>query len=93
MFGFRNFTGVSFVGKVGKFAFEFSAGIIEEVTLNITSSAAANAAEIPENINFEFISKDQFITSTSAVVGSKIAKIAQTKLFDVVAGATPNLFI
>lgn len=90
MFGFRNFTGFSFVGRVGKGVFEFSAGIVEEVTFNITGSAVANAAEIPENINLKLISKDQFITSTSAVVGSKIA---QTKLFDVIAGATPNLFI
>ena len=90
MFGFRNFTGFSFVGKVSRVAFEFSAGVIEEITFNITSSAVANAAEIPENINLKLISKDQFITSTSAVVGSKIA---QTKLFDVIAGATPNLFI
>ena len=90
MFGFRNFTRYSFVGRVGKVVVEFSAGIVEEVTFNITSSAAANAAEIPENINVKFISKDQFITSTSAVVGSKIA---QTKLFDIVAGATPNLLL
>ena len=90
MFGFRNFTGFSFVGKIGKLGLEFTAGIVEEVTFNITGSAVANAAEIPENINLKLISKDQFITSTSAVVGSKIA---QTKLFDVIAGATPNLFI
>ena len=93
MFGFRNFTGVSFVGKVGKFGLEFSAGILEEVTLNMTSSAAAHAAEIPidiKDINVEFISKDKFITTTSAVVSSKIV---QTKLIDVIVGATPNLLI
>ncbi|MEX1383466.1 hypothetical protein [Lutibacter sp.] len=90
MFGLRNFTGFSFVGKIGKVGFEFTAGIIDEVTFNITGSAAAHATEIPENINVKFISKDQFITSTSAVVTSKIA---QTKLFDLIAGATPNLII
>ena len=90
MFGFRNFTGFSFVGKIGKLGLEFTAGIVEEVTFNITGSAAAHAAEIPENINLKFISKDQFITSTSAVVSSKIA---QTNLFDLIAGATPNLII
>lgn len=90
MFGFRNFTGFSFVGRVGRVAFEFTAGVIEEVTFNITSSAVANAAEIPENINFKLISKDQFITSTSLVVGSKIA---ESKVFDLIASATPNLFI
>ena len=51
MFGFKNFTGVSFVRRVGNFAVEFTAGVIEEVTFNLTSAAAANAAEIPENIN------------------------------------------
>lgn len=90
MFGFRNFTGFSFVGKVGQLGLEFSAGLVEEITFNLTTSAAAHAAEIPSNINLQFISKDQFITSTSAVVSSKIV---QTKLLDVIVGATPNLFI
>lgn len=92
MFGFRNlnFTGLSFVGKVGKFGLEFSAGIVEEVTFNITSAGAAHAAEIPTDINVEFISKDKLITTTSAVVSSKIV---QTKLIDVIVGATPNLLI
>ena len=44
MFGFRNFTGASFVGKIGKFGLEFSVGLVEEITFNITSSAAAHAA-------------------------------------------------
>lgn len=90
MFGFKNFTGFSFVGKIGKYGFEFTAGMVEEVTLNITGSAAAHAAEIPQNINLKVISKDQLITGTSAVVSSKIV---QTKLFDVIVGATPNLLI
>ena len=42
------------------------------------------------NVNVKFISKDQFIISTSAVVSSKIA---QTKLIDLIAGARPNLII
>ena len=90
MFGFRNLTGVTFVGKLGKYGFEFTGGLIEEVTFNVTGSAAAHAAEIPQNINLKFISKDQFITGTSAVVSSKIA---QTKLIDVIASATTNLLI
>ena len=90
MFGFINFTGFAFIGKVGKFSLKFTAGIVEEVTFNITASAAANAAEIPQDINVKFISKDQFIMSTSAVVGSKIA---QTKLINVIACATTNLLI
>jgi hypothetical protein len=64
--------------------------LLEEVTFNITSSAVANAAEIPENINFKLVSKDQFITSTPLVAG---LKIAETKAFDLIAGPTPNLFI
>ena len=90
MFGFRNFIGFSFVGNFGQFSLEFAARIVEEVTLNITNSAVANAADIPENINVKLIPKDQFIASTSAVVGSKIA---QTTFFDVIVGVTPNLFI
>ena len=90
MFGFRNFTGISFVGKLGKFGLEFTAGILEEVTFNITGSAAAHAAEIPKNIDVKFISKDQFITTTSTVIG---LKTVQTKLLDVIVGATPNLLI
>jgi hypothetical protein len=43
MFGFRNLTGLSFVGKMGNFGVEFVAGVIEEVTFNITTSTAANA--------------------------------------------------
>ena len=90
MFAFRNFTKHSFVTKIGKVGIEFTAGIVEEVTFNLTGAAAANAAEIPENLNVKFISKDQFITTTSAVVSSKIS---QTKLFDLIAGATQNLLI
>ena len=90
MFGLRNYTGVSFVGKIGQQGIELSAGIVGEVAFNITGLAAAHAVEIPQNMNVKFISKDQFITSTSAVVSSKIA---QTKLFDVIVGATPNLLI
>lgn len=90
MFGFRNFTGFSFVGKVWKIFVEFSAGIVEEITFNVTSAAAANAAEIPENINVKFISKDQFITNTAAVVGYKIAR---TSIFNIMVRGTPNLLI
>ncbi|MCP5016265.1 MAG: hypothetical protein GY938_13480 [Ketobacter sp.] len=58
MFGFRNFTGFSFVGKIGKVGLEFTDGIVEEVTFNITGLAAVHAAQIPENINVKFILKD-----------------------------------
>ena len=87
MFGFRNFTGFSFVGNIEKVGLEFTVGIVEEISFNVT---AAHAAEILENINVKLISKDQFVTSTSAIVSSKIA---QTKLFDVIISATPNLLI
>ena len=90
MFGFRNFTGFSFVGKVGTLGLEFTAGMVEEVTFNLTSAAGAHAAEIPTDINVEFISKDKLVTTTSAVVSSTIV---QTKLIDVIVGATPNLLI
>ena len=92
MFGITNKTlsGFSFITKLGKFSFEFTAGIVEEVTFNVTGAAAANAAEIPSNMNVKLISKDQFITGTSAVVSSKVM---QTKLLDVIVGATPNLLI
>ena len=90
MFGFKNFTGFSFIGKVGKLDLEFTAGIVNEITFNITGSAAAHAAKIPQNINVKFISKDQFITCTSAVVSSKIS---QTKIIGVIAGTITNLLI
>ena len=94
MFAFRNFTGFAFVGKIGKAGIEFTVGITvgiaEEVAFNITGLDAAHATQIPQNINVKFISKDKFITGTSALVSSKSV---QTKLFDVIAGATPNLLI
>ena len=92
MFGVKNsnFTGFSFIAKLGTVGFEFTAGLIEEVTLNVTSSVAAHAAEIPEYINVKLISKNQFIASIYTVVTSKIA---QTKLFDLIASATTNLII
>ena len=76
--------------KLGKVGLEFTAGIVKEVTFNITGSAAADATEIPENINIKFISKDQFLTSTSAVVTSKVV---QAKLLDIIVSAAPNLII
>lgn len=89
MFGFRNFTGISFVGKVGKFSIEFAAGVIEEVSFNITASGVANAAEIPETLNINLLTKEQIITTTSAAVSSKIVR---SNVFGLIAGATPNLF-
>jgi hypothetical protein len=90
MFGFRNFTGFGFVGKIGKFGVEFTAGVIEKITLNITASAASNATEIPDNLNLNLISKDQFITTTSIAVSSKIV---ESNIFGLITGAKPNLFI
>jgi hypothetical protein len=89
LFTLRNFTGIAF-RKVGKGTFEFVAGFVDELTFNVTGAAAANAAQIPEDINVKFISKDQFITGTSAVVGSKIG---QAKIVELIVGATPNLLI
>jgi hypothetical protein len=42
--------------------------VLEEITLNITASTAANAVEIPENFNLNLLSKDQIITTTSVAV-------------------------
>lgn len=88
MFAFKNLT-VSFVAKVGRFGIEFTTGVFDELALNVTGSAA-NAAELPKDINVKFISKNQFITGTTAVVSYKIV---QTKIFDLIVGATPNLII
>lgn len=90
MFGLRNFTGRAFILKLGNVTFEFAAGVIEEISFNITGSSAANAAEIPENLNLNLLSKDQIITTTSLAVSSKIV---QGNAFSLIAGATPNLFI
>lgn len=51
MFAFRNFTGLSFVAKVGLFSVEFAAGVLDEVSFNRTNVAAVNAAEIPADWN------------------------------------------
>lgn len=87
MFGinYRNFTRFAFFGKIGKFTFEFSAGVVEEVTHNITASVA-NAAEIPQNV--EFISTNELATGASTLVASKMLK---THLVNVITAATPNL--
>lgn len=90
MFGFTNFTGLAFVGKVGTFGLEFTVGLVEEVTFNVTVIAAADAVEISENMNVKLISKDQFIVTAAAGIGSRIG---QSKLFDLIVSATPNLFI
>jgi hypothetical protein len=55
MFGSRNFTAFSFVGKIEKLVVEFTVWVIEEITFNITASAVANAAEIPDNFNLNLI--------------------------------------
>jgi len=90
MFGVLNVTKISFVGKVGEIGLEFTLGLLEEVTFNFTAVANANAAEIPEATPYKFISEEEFIMSTSTIVGSKIA---QTKLLELIAGATPNLIL
>ena len=84
MFGLRSFTGVSFVRKIGNFGVEFTAGLIEEVTLNITTPGAANAAEIP------FPAKDQMMITVSLGVGSKIV---ESNVLGLIAGTRPNLLI
>lgn len=87
MFGIRN-TGLTFLAKVGNFSLEVACGMVEEITFNITDVAAANASELPENLNLKLISKDQFLTTTSAVVSSKILKI---NVVDLIYNATFNL--
>lgn len=78
IFGFQNFTGFAFVGRIGNIASEFTFGVVEEITFNITGASAANAVEITE---LDFIPKDQIITTTSTVVSSTVRK---TKLFDII---------
>lgn len=52
MFGFRTFTRTTFISKIGNWSFEFTFGVIEEVTFNMTGVNTANAIEIQENFNF-----------------------------------------
>lgn len=89
MFGFRNFTGVAFISKIGNFSIDFALGVIDEVSFNITSAGAANAAEIPENFNLNLVSKEKVITSTSLAITSNVL---QSNVVGLIAGATPNLF-
>ncbi len=69
---------------------EFAAGIVEEITFNVTSSTVANAAEISENLNLNLSPKDQILATAVDAVGSKII---QSNVFGLIAGATPNLFL
>jgi hypothetical protein len=86
MFGYKNFTGFSFIGKIGKFSVEFSAGVVEEVVLNITTGVAVNAAEIPENLNLQ-------LPATEKIVETLGSKILQSHLIPLIAAATPNLLL
>ena len=72
MFGFRNFTGRAFIGKVVNVIFQFFLGVVEEIIFNITQASATNAAEIPENFNLKLLLQDEIVTSTSLVVSSKL---------------------
>lgn len=44
MFGFKNFTTIAFLRLIGNISIEFTTGMSEEVSMNITNSAAANKA-------------------------------------------------
>jgi hypothetical protein len=90
MFGLKNFTGFTFVAKLGNSSWAFAAGMVEEVTFNITAAGAANAAEIPENFNLKLDAKEKLLATASAGVGSKIGT---SNLLSLIAGATPNLLI
>lgn len=90
MFTFKNFTGISFVGKVSNFVIEFTAGMVEEITFNITTLAPANSAEIFTELNLKSIPKNPIIPITSLAISSKIL---ESNIFGLIAGATPNLFI
>ena len=46
MFALRNFYGWSFISKVGNYSIEFAAGVVEEITFNITSPTSRNAVEL-----------------------------------------------
>ena len=87
MFGLRNFSGWTFIAKLGNYSIEFAAGVVEEITFNITAPTPVNAAEITENL---LPPKDQIIKATSLAVSSKIVEI---NVFRLIAGATPNMFI
>jgi hypothetical protein len=89
MFGFKNFTGRAFIGRIGNASFEFAVRVVEEVMFNVTPANPANALEILENFNLNLVSKDQIINSTSLVVTSKI--LQKTNVFGLIAGATSNL--
>ena len=94
MFAIKNFTGIAFFTRIGRHSVEFAAGMVEEITLNVTVAGAANAAELPENFNLNVLSKlpkDQIITSTSVAISSTI--LQKSNLVGLIAGATPNLLI
>jgi hypothetical protein len=86
----RNFTGYTFITKLGKFSIQFAAGVFEEITLNVTVVGSANGVEVPENLNFDLLSKDKIITISSMAITSRTV---QSGLFNLIADATVNLLI
>ena len=89
MFGSKNFTEITFMGKIERASIEFSIRLVEEVTFNFLSN------NVSQNIRTEIISQNQLIaTNTCVLLNSKIVRSKLLpKLFNLMAGATPNLLI
>ena len=106
MFGYRNETSRTFLGRFGNFTVSFVMGVVEEVSSNITNIAHANAAEIPvqpiEEIQvqpaleiplkgFQGLNlTPQNIATSSVIIGSKVIK---NKGFALISGASPSVFL
>ena len=95
MFGISNITKKSktfftFVCKIMNYSVKFAAGVIEEVTLNLTMSQASEAIEIPENLYITLLSKHLIVTSECLIV---MSKSVTNKLFNAGIGATPKLLM
>jgi len=61
-----------FLEKIVKITLKFSARVLEEITSNSTKISNAHAAEISEDRNFKFVSKnkDQLIKKITLAAGS-----------------------
>ena len=89
MFGFRNFTQFG-VLSVGKFVVSFSAGFVEEITLNITSANAVDLMEV--NIRPDILGSGPVVTANTIVTVASITKLKGI-VFKLVADASPNMFV
>jgi len=85
---FKNLTRVGFIGRLGKFKVEFTAGFVEEIIINITAVPPANAAEITGSVDIESMIKQQFVTTSSTLMSSQVTR---KKIFKIIVGSTSNL--